>query len=197
MTMKKILTILLILFSGIAIGQTTGYVLKRLDGSVDIPNGSITPAMLSGAITGANYRTLVTLADNVVNNNAVANTIANVTGLSFPVVAGTTYRFYALIRYTSAATTTGSRWSVSGPANPTLLNYVSRYTVSATAVTTNNATAYDLPAASNATSLTAGNICVIEGIITPSQNGTFIIRFASEVSNSAITALAGSTIEYW
>lgn len=178
-------------------GQTTGYVLKRLDGSVDIPNGAITPAMLSQAISGANYKTLVTLEGNVVNNNASANTIANVTGLSFAVTGGTTYRFYAMIRYTSAATTTGSRWSISGPANPTLLNYTSRYTLTATAVTTNNATAYDIPASSSATSLTAGNICVIEGIITPSQNGTVIIRFASEVSNSAITALSGSTLEYW
>jgi hypothetical protein len=176
--------------------SSSGYVLMNSDGTVRLPNGSITPAMLSQALAGS-YRTLVTLNGNVVNNNASANTIADVTGLSFQVTAGTTYRFYALIRYSSAATTTGSRWSVSAPANPTLLNYVSRYTLTATAVTTNNATAYDVPSGSSATSLTAGNICVIEGIITPSQNGTFIIRFASEVSNSAITALAGSTLEYW
>lgn len=195
--MKKTITILLLFISLVSLSQTTGYVLKRLDGSVDIPAKSITAAMLADGISGTNYRTVVTLEANVVNNNASANTIADVTGLSFPVVAGTTYRFYALIRYTSAATTTGSRWSVSAPANPTTLNYTSRYTLSATAVTTNCAAAYDTPSAASATSLTAGNICVIEGIVTPSSNGTFTVRFASEISGSAITALAGSTIEYW
>jgi hypothetical protein len=197
--MKRIITILTIFLTLSCESQqnTGGYVLYNADGSLRIPEGSITPAMLSQAISGVNYRTLVTLGAPVTNNNAVANTIADVTGLSVPVVSGTTYRFYAMIRYTSAATTTGSRWSVSGPANPTTLSYTSRYTLTATSVTTNNAVAYDVPAASSASSLTAGNICIIEGIITPSQNGVFIIRFASEISASAIVALAGSTIEYW
>lgn len=177
--------------------QSNGYVLKMADGSVAIPNGAITQAMLSPSIIGTNYRTLVTLGGNITNNNVSANTMADVTGLSFPVVSGTTYRFYAMIRYTSAATTTGSRWSISGPANPTTLNYMSTATLSATSVSINCATAYDIPAASSASSLTAGNICIIEGIITPSANGTVIVRFASEISSSAIVALAGSTIEYW
>jgi hypothetical protein len=143
-------------------------------------------------------RTLVTLSADVTNNNAVANTMANVTGLSFSVTAGTTYRFYALVLYTSAATTTGSRWSVSGPAAPTLLSYTSHYPLTATTQTTNNASAYDIPAASNTSSAsTAGNIATIEGVVTPSASGTFTVRFASEVANSAITAKAGSTLEWW
>ena len=52
---------------------------------------------------------LVTLASDVTNANAVANTIADVTGLSFPVVAGQTFQFEFFIDYTAAATTTGSR----------------------------------------------------------------------------------------
>jgi hypothetical protein len=127
--MRLIATLLLTFLLSLSCdGQqsSSGYVLMNSDGTVRLPNGSITPAMLSQALAGS-YRTLVTLNGNVVNNNASANTIADVTGLSFPVTAGTTYRFYAMIRYSSAATTTGSRWSVSAPANPTLLNYVSRY----------------------------------------------------------------------
>jgi len=57
--------------------------------------------------------------------------------------------------------------------------------------------AYDNPAASNATSAaTGGNIAIIEGFIRPSANGTLIARFASEVANSAITAKAGSIVQY-
>lgn len=139
----------------------------------------------------------VVLASDVTNNNASANTIADVTGLSFSVTSGETYWFRFTIPYTSAATTTGSRWSIDGPGSPTLLNYTSTYTLTATSNTVNSATAYDIPAASNATSLTAGNVAVIEGIITPSSNGTLIARFASEVSSSAVVAKAGALLQYY
>jgi hypothetical protein len=139
---------------------------------------------------------IVTLGADVTNNNATANTIANVTGLSFPVVAGTTYRFKALINYTSAATTTGSRWSINGPA-ATTLSYTSKYTLTAATETTNFASAYNIPAASNAGSLTTGNVARIKGVITPSANGTVTVRFASGVASSAITAKAGSTLMWW
>jgi len=80
--------------------------------------------------------TRVFLPSDVVNNNAVANTIADVTGLSFPVNANTTYKFRFFIIYSSAATTTGSRWCINGPAT-TFLNYFSNYTLSATSITNN------------------------------------------------------------
>ncbi|QQS17909.1 hypothetical protein IPL68_04590 [Candidatus Saccharibacteria bacterium] len=142
-------------------------------------------------------RHITTLGSDVTNNNATANTIADVTGLSFAVTSGKTYRFRANVAYTAAATTTGSRWSVNGPAN-TLLTYTSRYGITATTETVNYLAAYDSPAASNSDSpATGGNTATIEGIVTPSANGTVIIRFASEVSSSAIVAKAGSTIEWW
>jgi hypothetical protein len=144
---------------------------------------------------GSNYRTLVTLGSDVVNNNATANTLADVTGLSFPVTAGTTYHFYAMIPYSSAATTTGSRWTINAPTT-TLLNYTSRYTLTATTQTVIFASAVGIPAASNASSL-ANSIAIMEGVITPSANGTVIIRFASEIALSAITAKAGATLEWW
>lgn len=140
--------------------------------------------------------TTVVLASDVTNNNASANTIADVTGLSFSVTAGETYWFRFVIPYTAAATTTGSRWAVNGPGSPTLLNYTSHYTLTATSETVNSATAYDIPAAASASSLTAGSVAIIEGFITPSSNGTLIARFASEVSSSAIVAKAGALLQY-
>lgn len=138
----------------------------------------------------------VVITSNVINADASANTIADVTGLSFAVTSGKKYWFRFTIPYTAAATTTGSRWSINGPATPTTLNYRSLYTIDATTATTNYATAYDTPASSNASSLTAGNLAIIEGFIVPSADGTVIARFASEVSSSAITALAGAMVEY-
>lgn len=137
------------------------------------------------------------LASDVVNNNAIANTIQDVTGLSFPVIAGKTYWFNFQIQYSAAATTTGSRWSITGPTT-TRINYISEYSLTATTTTRNaQVTAYDLPSASNASSATTGsNWAVIEGMITVSADGNVIARFASEVASSAITALAGSVVYY-
>ena len=144
-----------------------------------------------------NNTNTVMLSADVTNNNSTANTIADVTGLSFSVTSGNTYKFKFVIAYTSAATGTGSRWSVNGPAT-TFLYYYSNYSLTTTTITTNQGlSGYDVPAACNATSATTGsNIAIIEGIIKPSANGTVIARFASEVSNSAIIAKTGSYLEY-
>jgi hypothetical protein len=140
---------------------------------------------------------VVVLGSDQTNNNATACTIADVTGLSFAVTSGTTYRFHATINYTSAATGTGSRWSINGPTT-SLLSYTSSYSLTTTTQTLNYATAYDTPAGCSATSAaTAGNLAILEGVIKPSANGTVTVRFASEVSGSAVIAKAGSTIEWW
>lgn len=150
---------------------------------------------LSGMMTKA-LSTVSLLAD-VVNNNGVANTIADVTGLKFPVVAGKRYWFRFVIHYDAAATTTGSRWSINGPAT-TDLNYRSLYSLTTTTETLNQGlAAYDSPAASNATSAaTNSNIAIIEGFVLPSASGEIIARFASEVAGSAITALRGSLVQF-
>ncbi len=166
---------------GWTVRDSVGRVITRADGLT--------------AATVQSFNTVV-LASDVTNNNATANTIADVTGLSFSVTAGETYWFRFVIAYTAAATTTGSRWAINGPGSPTLLNYTSHYTLTATSETVNSATAYDIPAASNATSLPAGNVAIIAGIITPSANGTVIARFASEISSSAIVAKAGSFLQW-
>lgn len=168
-------------------------------------NGSagVTGATGSAGTNGATGSTGATgesesytmISSDVINANVIANTIADVTGLSFSVTSGKNYHFRFVIPYNSAATTTGSRWSINGAAI-TLLSYTSAYTVSQTSSTTINAGAYDLPAASNTTSLNTGNLCIIEGVVKCSASGTIIARFASEVSLSAITAKAGAVVFY-
>lgn len=140
----------------------------------------------------------VTLEADVINANAVANTIADVTGLSFPVTSGETYAFRALILFAAAATTTGGRIAVNGPAAPMLLAYRSIWPLSGGTEQFNaGLNGYDLPAAAAASSAaTAANVAIIEGFIRPSVDGTVTLRFASEVAGSAITIKKGSVLEW-
>lgn len=134
---------------------------------------------------------------DVLNNDAIANSIADVTGLSFPVQAGARYHFKFVIPYTAAGTGTGARFSISGPSSPTYLAYRSEWTLTAGNRATNDGLAsYNLPSAAGATSLLVGNIAIVEGIIQPSADGTVIARFASEVAGSAITVKAGACVQH-
>lgn len=144
-----------------------------------------------GRFMGPEPKFQVMLLD-VVNNNGVANTLADLTELGFLVKPGL-YRFRFVIHYDAAATTTGSRWTINGP-TATKLSYRSVYGLTTTSETVNNGLgAYGLPAAANATSpATTGNVAIVEGIAFFSAEGTLVPRFASEVAGSAITALTGS-----
>lgn len=141
---------------------------------------------------------LAILGADVTNNNAVANSIADITGLSIPVVNGQRLAFEAWIRYTAAATTTGARFTVNGPAFNEL-TYNNEYSLTTLSKTNNQSNlAYDLPAASNASSgATGGNLAIIRGIIRPTADGSLQFRFASEIASSAIVAKAGSFAKYW
>jgi hypothetical protein len=162
-------------------GGTTTFL--RADGTFAIP-------------VGFSNRNIVTISTDVINRNAVANTLADVTGLSFTVKAGILYHFYAIIPYTSASPSNGSRWTIHAPAS-FLLNYVSRNTLTPTTETVNYANAVNIPAASNNTSSVSGNLAIIEGLIKSSANGTLQIKFASETASTAITAKAGASLEFW
>lgn len=159
--------------------------------------GSVKTSVNQGSNTISSSLSSVVLVSDVINNNAVANTIQDVTSLSFPVNAGSRYYFKFIYNYSAAATTTGSRWTINGPSFSDL-SYWSQYALAATTQTLNHGVVtYDAPAASSLSSAsTIGNIAIVEGFITPSANGSVIGRFASEVANSAITAKAGSVVYY-
>jgi hypothetical protein len=158
--------------------------------------GQFKQAYNATATPAVNELNLVVTTADVVNNNAIANTIADITGLSMPVVSGQRYWFSFQIPYDAAASTTGSRFCLNGPAF-TRLSFQSIYTLSATAQTLNaSVNGYDLPAGSNATSTTTGNIATLEGFFTAAADGNLIARFASEVANSAITVKVGAILRW-
>jgi hypothetical protein len=159
--------------------------------------GALKTSLNQGTNVVASGDSVMVLGADVTNNNATANTIADVTGLSFPVETNTRYWFEFVIRYTAAATTTGSRWSINSPSSNEL-TYDIEYSLSTTSKTfIVGLTAVDLPAASNASSASVlGNIAKITGFIRPTANGSVIARFASEIAGSAIIAKAGSFVRY-
>ena len=166
-----------------------GWSVYTINGSVKISQVTGTVSPVSTAIN------VVVLASDVINNNAILNTLANVTGLAFNVTANKTYWFEIIVNYTAQATSTGSRWSIATPL-VTGLDYTSEWTLTTTTKTINNLGAPNLPAASNATSLASGNVATLWGFITPSENGAVQVVFASEIANSAITAKAGSILRW-
>lgn len=131
----------------------------------------------------------------VVNNNATANTLKDVTGLKFAVEAGKRYDFKFVIPYTAAATTTGSRWAINGPAFSSL-HLRGSWSNGAAAETVSFTNAYNQPAAASASSAASGNVAILEGQITAAANGEVIARFASEVANAAITVQPGARVSY-
>jgi trimeric autotransporter adhesin len=120
-------------------------------------------------------------------------TLANVTGLSFAVVNGSSYKFNAVIRYSANATTTGSAWTLGGPAGT--VSYVVRSALTTTSdhVVYQNALDTNTPSASSAFS--AGNTVTIEGIVSPTADGTYQIKFASEIAASI--TVQGNSIVTW
>lgn len=142
---------------------------------------------------------IVVLASDVVNNNATANTIQDVTGLSFAITNGKFYHFEFYCYYTAAVTSTGSRWAVNASAGTAGgMVMTSEYSLGATTTTRNaNVLTFDTPAASNATSgNTLCNLATMKGVIRADADAVLIARFASEVSSSAITCKAGSFVLY-
>jgi hypothetical protein len=184
----------------IKVSLNAGYTLRYDEGNGFEVLDSFGRTLLNNSDNGSNAAVnalnLVVLGSDVTNANAVANTIADVTGLSFSVTNGEKYWFRATCQYTSAATATGSRWSMNGPTG--VWRYKSEYSLTTTTLTINEGVAAaDSPAASNATSATTGsNVAIVEGFFEATANGTVSVRFASEVLSSAIIAKAGSILQW-
>jgi hypothetical protein len=113
----------------------------------------------------------------------------DVTGLSFAVTAGKTYKWRATIRYAMVSGT--AIFSTNGP---TAVITNSRFTIT-TNTTTNavtNQTVYDQGA--NVVTSSAG-LATGDGIVKVSASGTWTIRFRSSIGGN-FRAGSGSVLEY-
>ena len=150
--------------------DVTALTIEQLRTDIGIPNGGY--AVLSSDFT------------------TVGVAFQNVTGLSFPVTAGKTYKWRATILMIATATTNGTL-STNGPAGTTTYRFTGGLGVSTNNVNngiSNNQTN------SQAISLSL-RIATADGIYIASASGTVSISVVSTVA-AAITLKAGSIIEY-
>jgi hypothetical protein len=134
-------------------------------------------------------RTVVGDTDTV-----LADTYGNVTGLNWYVNAGEVYEFKAVVVYDASATTEGASFAINGP-TATVKSYVVTVPSGATP-TTSYANAYDLPAAAASDSaFTTDNIAIIEGVVSPSANGTVSVRGIK--SGGTVTVQGTSSYLTW
>lgn len=128
----------------------------------------------------------------------VAATNTAITGLSFYVVAGQTYKFKFIVNYTCGATTAGSAWAVNGPAATAIAYTVTQATAaSATLVTTSVGVigAASSPGTGNAVG-TNGNIAILEGVVTPSASGTLILNGIKDADSTLSVNATYSSCEW-
>lgn len=152
-------------------------------------------------------------AGKLISNRRVTADVANattsfadVTGLTVAVKAGKHYNFEAHLFHIENAATTGARFAVNGPAMTALRLFgLGLYTGSLTAAVMQaqlaDVAALDtaVPGATTASTATPQVVLMIlTGWINPSADGTFAIRFQSEVAVAAgVTVKAGSWLQLW
>ena len=137
-------------------------------------------------------------AKKTANQAFNSTTVADVTGLSYAVTAGVTYKYKFYVLYTSAAIGTGLKLGVNYPA--------------ATVASANARIAYagdggnsyyegSLTSATDSVTATAvaatGTVYVayVEGVLVPSANGTLQLRAGSETNGTNVTIQTNSFVE--
>ena len=124
-----------------------------------------------------------------------STTLADVTGLSFPVEVGVTYRFKFFICYSASTTSIGSRWTINGP-TATTLRFYSSYPSSTSANAFYHQSGYNGASATANSGSATNNVAIIEGIINCSSNASEVIaRIAAEAAT--ITAKADVSYVEW
>ncbi len=157
-------------------------------------------------VEGLGWFTLATpvakLDQNLVVTADVVNattSFADILDLTTPVKSGKTYLIEAMLVHANNATTTGSRFGFNGPA----MTYVIASTidtvtpsVTASAHSAGAVTALETAITAQTTGATANRSALINGSITPSADGTFAMRCASEVAVAAgLTVRRGSWLK--
>jgi aspartate 1-decarboxylase len=148
--------------------------------------------IVSGTPSWVNQERYVTTGALVTNATL---TYADITGLEFAVNNGDIYEFEALITYNVNATTTGSTWAINGPAGTVVYSTHSFTGAAAQDIRMKNA--LDAVTASTGSANVTGNLATIKGIVKPTANGTYKIRFASEVAvANAVIVQVGSVLKF-
>lgn len=128
------------------------------------------------------------------NANATANTLQDIPALAFPIVAGQQTWFRIVIEYTTAASTTGARFTLNGPTLTRLSAFLTQ-SVTPTTQRFETQTAYNSGVPTTDSTGTV-NLAVLEGVIVCSASGTVTPRFSSEVASSGVSVRIGSITQW-
>lgn len=146
----------------------------------------------------ARYEQLVVLASPV-THGAPTTSFEDITGLSIPMMASTTYQFEAFIIYQTNATNRGIGLAVNGPASPNFVIIRTDIPTSLTGVTNGMQRAYDTGVATTAVDAANSN-CYARcgGIVSNGVNaGNLVLRFLCNNSAGIPVIQAGSTFRIW
>lgn len=113
-------------------------------------------------------------------------------------IAGQTYEFAARIAYSAANATDGAAFSVTAPATPTSVAFVSEYNTDATTVVRTACVAVDTPDHGSASVAigTGLNQAFVYGVITPSADGFIAVSGIAENASSIIAKGGLSTLSW-
>jgi hypothetical protein len=168
-----------------------------------LPQGassSVTTGLTIATPTVGVWSTIVLDENPTPNDSIVANQLMPLNGLGVPVKAGQRYYIRWLIFFTSAASTTGSRWETVGPFFETLMWRQFSSQTTSTRDNNNLAVGQSYRGATGATSgsvvAPALNQASIDMFIHASADGYVVPHYASEVASSAISPKKGSFVEY-
>ena len=128
----------------------------------------------------------VVLGANLVN---VGTAFEDITGLSFAVTAGKTYKWRATVSF---GITSGTAMLSSNGPTTTINNARFTLATSATANSISNQTAYD---SGTNVAITSNGLVTADGIFRVSASGTWTIRFRCSIGGN-FTIRAGSVLEY-
>ena len=142
-----------------------------------------------------NIQTAV-LASEITNGT---NNYADVTGLSLPMMASTTYEFEFEIIWRTDDASRGVRFSVNGPASPTSVLIYTEIPTTLSAVTVTMQRAYDT--SSGTTSIDSANVnCYARcygTVVNGTTAGNLILRFRRSGGGATIAIEPNSVMKMW
>ena len=127
-------------------------------------------------------------------------TFANITGLTFEMLASKDYVFEAWLIFQSNTAGTGIKFACNGPASPVAVAMLAHIPIALTlyaSCVTLAARAYDTGTPSASVDIINSNLlCKVDGIVRNGVNaGTFALRFAAETTG-IVKIITGSVLRY-
>jgi hypothetical protein len=117
------------------------------------------------------------------------------TQFGFYGIAGQTYEFSARVVYDADGATEGAAFSITAPATPTAVHFISEYNTDATTVVRTACVAVNTPD-HGATSVDGLNTALVHGVVTPSTDALIQVSGVAETA-AKITAKAGLSTLSW